>query len=105
MISSNSSVTLPLRPVTEEDYLYISIVNGPGHQLKESIVNLPNWVDFEFKSEGKLSVSHSAQRTLLKIPPGLPGWQLKLSRSASQSTTLNDRVTISENAIASDQMV
>jgi hypothetical protein len=97
MISFNSSVTLPLQPATEDDYLYISIVNGPGHQLRESIVNLPTWVDFELLSEGKLTVTHSAHRTLLKIPPGLPSWQLKLTRSSSSSYQSSDHVTIAES--------
>ncbi len=83
MISFNSSVTLPLRPVIDADYLYISIVSGPGHLETDSLVNLPSWVDFEFLSDGKLAVVHSHGRTFLKIPPGLPGWQLKLTRSSS----------------------
>ena len=83
MISHDSSVTLPLRPDTEDDYLHISIVSGPGHLESRCLVNLPSWVDFEFSSEGDLTVAHSGDRTLLKIPPGPPRWQLKMTRSFS----------------------
>jgi hypothetical protein len=58
MISYNSSVTLPLGPVIDADYLYISIVSGPGHLGINSVVNLPSWVDFEFLPAGKLAVTH-----------------------------------------------
>lgn len=83
MISFNSSVTLPLRSEIEDDYLHISIVSGPGHLKCQSIVNLPSWIDFEFSSREDITVTHSGDRTLLKIPPGLPMWQLKLTRSNS----------------------
>ena len=97
MIGHNSSVTLPLRPVLEDDYLYISIVSGPGSLEKRSVINLPAWVDFEFLSEGKLAVTHSDERMLLKIPAGLPGWQLKLTRSSSRFKQTDCRVTICED--------
>jgi hypothetical protein len=97
MISHNSSVTLPLRPVIEDDYLYISIVSGPGHLESKSVVNLPSWVDFEFLSDGKLAVIHSEERTLLKIPPGLPGWKLKLTRSDSRIKQPSGCVTIGDD--------
>jgi hypothetical protein len=96
MIGHNSSVTLPLRPAIEEDYLYISIVGGPGSLEKKSVINLPACVDFEFLSEGKLAVTHSKERMLLKIPPGLPGWQLKLTRSSPGIKKEPHRVIISE---------
>jgi hypothetical protein len=83
LISHNSSVTLPLSPVMEDDYLHISIVSGPGHLENKSVVNLPSWADFEFSSEGNITVTHSGDRTLLKIPPGLPNWQLKMTRPAA----------------------
>lgn len=97
MISYNSSVTLPLKPVSDDDYLYISIVNGPGDLKTRSIVNLPSWVNFDFLSEGKLTVTHSDGRTLLKIPPGLPGWQLKLTLSSSYTDPQSDRIIISDD--------
>jgi hypothetical protein len=98
IISFDSSVTLPLRSIIEDDYLYISIVSGPGNLEKKSVVNLPAWVDFEFLSEGKLTVTHSGERTLLKIPAGLPEWQLKLTRSVTSLIDRPaDRVTIGDD--------
>jgi hypothetical protein len=83
MISYNSSITLPLKTTESQDYLYFSIVCGPGSMEHPSVVNLPSWLNFELLSEGKLMVQHSDERTLLRIPPGLPGWQLKLTRANS----------------------
>ncbi|MCK4761658.1 MAG: hypothetical protein KAW12_05615 [Candidatus Aminicenantes bacterium] len=83
MISFNSSIKLPLRPVIEDDYLHISIVSGPGQLENSSVVNLPAWADFEFSSQDNVSVTHSGGRTLLKIPPSLPLWQLKVTWTAS----------------------
>jgi len=82
IISHNSSITLPLRTVGEDDYLHISIVSGPGNLWKDCLIGLPSWANFEFASEGKLTLTHSsdAKRTLLKIPPGPPTWQLKMTR-------------------------
>lgn len=100
MISYNSSVTLPLRTVLEDDYLHISIVTGPGNLKNKSIVNIPAWLDFEFLSEGNISVAHSGDRTLLKISPGLPMWQLKMTRSLSSLTKQSsDSVTIGDDRL------
>ena len=97
MIGHGSSVTLPLRTEIEGDYLYISIVGGPGSLERKSVVNLPAWVDFEFLTEGRLAVAHSGGRILLKIPPGLPGWQLNLTRSSSGSKQKAGRVTVCDD--------
>lgn len=86
MISPESSITLPLRPVMEDDYLHISIVNGPGRLESICVVNLPSWVDFEIFSAGDATVTHSDGRILLKIPPGVPTWQLRMKRSLSFQT-------------------
>ncbi len=97
MISFGNSITLPFRSTIEDDYLHISIVSGPGRLECKSVVNLPSWVDFEFSSEGNLIASHSGGRTLLKIPPGLPQWQLKLTRSASAAVNQSSsRVTVGD---------
>lgn len=82
MISYNSSVTLPLKSVVEDDYLHISIVSGPGRLKNRSIVNLPSWIDFDISSADDVSVTHTGDRILLKIPPGLPRWQLRMTRSS-----------------------
>ncbi len=96
MISYNSSITLPLKSTESHDYLYFSIVSGPGSMEHCSVVDLPSWLNFEFLTEGKLLVQHSDGRTLLRIPPGLPGWQLKLTRSTSGSEKSSDGVYIYE---------
>ncbi len=100
MISSDSSVTLPFRPVTEDDYLHISIVSGPGRLESNCVVSLPSWADFEFSSRGDVTVAHSGDRTLVKIPPGLPVWQLKMTRSLSSLINPSDRVTIGDDYTA-----
>jgi hypothetical protein len=100
MISYNSSVTLPLRSILENDYLHISIVAGPGNLKNKSIVNLPVWLDFEFLSEGNITVSHSGDRTLLKIFPGLSMWQLKMTLSTSSFANRSpDRVIIGDDRL------
>lgn len=97
MISYNSSVTLPLKPVIEDDYLHVSVVIGPGHLENTSVVNLPSWADFEFSSEKNVTITHSGERTLLKIPPGLPMWQLRITRPISRIDSSTDHVTIGDD--------
>ena len=80
IISRSSSITLPLRPIADDDYLHISVVSGPGHLWKDCVIDLPSWVNFEFSLEGKAVISHMNDRTFLKIPPGPPTWQLKMTR-------------------------
>ena len=88
IISHNSSVTLPLRDAGENDYLYISVVKGPSYLWTACVIGLPLWMDFDFSSEGKLAVTHSCdtKQTLLKIPPGPPTWELKITRSVGMSS-------------------
>ena len=83
MISHNSSITVPLKPVMEDDYVDISVVVGPGYLGNKSVVNMPSWVDFEFTSGDRGSIIRSGDRTLLKIPAGLPTWQLRMTRPDS----------------------
>ncbi len=98
MISHNSSITLPLRAVIEDDYLHISIVSGPGDLENKSVVNLPSWADFELSSAGNTTVSHSGDRVLLIIPPGPPIWQLKMKRPLSSiNNKPADTVTIGDD--------
>jgi hypothetical protein len=100
MISYNNSITLPLQTSEEEDYLHISVVCGPGHLANKSILNLPSWVDFEFSSEGNIIVSHSDNRTILKIPPGPSTWQLKITRSITSNINQEiDHVTIGDDRL------
>ncbi|MCP5104939.1 MAG: hypothetical protein GY950_16250 [bacterium] len=100
IISHSSSITLPLRTVSENDYLDISVVRGPGNLWKDCLINLPSWVNFEFFSEGNVTVTHSddVKRTLLKIPPGPPTWELRLTRASGSAGSFNQgNVTISDN--------
>jgi hypothetical protein len=98
MISFDSSITLPLDSNIEEDYLHISIVGGPGRLEGNCVVNLPSWADFEFFSKGDVTVAHSADRILVKIPPGFPIWQLKMTRSLSSLTNRSaDHVIIGDD--------
>lgn len=106
IISHNSSVTLPLRSDGEGDYLQVSAARGPGNLLKNCMVSLPSWVDFEFSSEGDLVLTHSNgnNRTLLKIPPGLPSWELKITAPTNVSTidpytSSGDNITIGDKGV------
>lgn len=81
MISPESSITLPLKLAVEDDYLHVSIVSGPGRLQGKCVANLPSWVDFEFSSRGDVTVVHFGDRILLKVPPGPPTWQLRMTRS------------------------
>ncbi len=100
LISYNSSLTLPFRTVVEEDYLHVSIVCGPGDLKSMIIVNLPGWVNFEFSSGKDVVVTHLGERTILKIPPGPPRWQLKMTRSASAIIPVaRDRIIISDDQL------
>jgi len=98
LISHDSSITLPLKSGIEDDYLHISIVSGPGKLEGNCLVNLPSWVDFELSSAGDATTAHSGDRTLLKIPPGLPKWQLRISHSLSSLINQpSDRVIIGDD--------
>lgn len=98
IISHDSSITLPLRSVMEDDYLHVSLVSGPGPLEGECMVNLPSWIDFEFSPGADVIVTHSGDRTLLKIPPGPPIWQLKMTRSPSSLVKQpSDRITVGDN--------
>ncbi|MCP5107906.1 MAG: hypothetical protein GY950_31245 [bacterium] len=99
LISYNSSVTLPLRSIEAEDYLHISVVRGPGDLRKNCLIDLPSWADFEFSSEGKVTLNHSGDRTLLKIPPGPATWQLKLTLPCTAPETREDKVIVANDKL------
>ena len=106
IISQNSSITLPLREVGQGDYLHLSVVSGPGDLQYDCWVDLPSRLDFQFSSAGNVTgfaFTHSGDRSLLKIPPGPPTWQLKLTRPTNLSSTcrLNkDNVIVGNNGIS-----
>jgi hypothetical protein len=100
IISRSSSITLPLRTVEEEDYLHISVIIGPGNLWKHCLLDLPSWADFEFSSEAKTTLTHSGDRILLKIPPGPPTWQLKMTMPNDLSPIgplTGDHVTVGDS--------
>jgi len=98
LISYGSSVDLPLKPAGENDFLHIAIVAGPGPLEGKCMVNLPHWIDIRFSPGGEMDVTHPGDRTLLKIPPGPPVWQLKLTRSPSTFfKQTSDRITVGDD--------
>ncbi len=100
MIGHDGSVTIPLRPAAEDDFLHISIVSGPGSLENTNVVNLPAWADFEYTGENNfiLCHSHTDDRIIVKIPPGTPQWQMRVYRSGTPSSTgrSSGRITIGE---------
>ncbi len=99
MISHDSSIKLPLRLGHENDYLHLSVVSGPGKLKYRSRIELPAWADFEFSSQGNVSVVHSGNRILVKIPPGPPDWQLKVTQSKENppANVPSDHVTVGDD--------
>jgi len=110
IISHNSSITLPLSISNGSDYLCISVVKSPGYLWTSCEIGLPTWVDFDFSSEGNLTVTHSGavKQTLLKIPPGPPTWELKITSPGGLSSigpltaARVESVFISDNGIDED---
>ena len=87
IISHNSAITLPMKTLEKSDYLHISVVKGPGYLEKNCLINVPSWADFNFTSRESvtgISITHShdadGARTVLKIPPGPPAWELKITQ-------------------------
>jgi hypothetical protein len=101
LISYNSSITLPLGTVEESDFLYISAVKSHGNLWKACLIDVPSWADFEFSLDGKVAITHSndADRIILKVPPGPPMWQLKMTQStAAIMGKLSDHVLIGDSS-------
>ncbi|MCK4760717.1 MAG: hypothetical protein KAW12_00860 [Candidatus Aminicenantes bacterium] len=98
IISHESSLTIPLKTTGENDYLHISLVSGPGNLWQPCYINIPSWADFEFSTEVKVAITHFGAGTILKIQPGPPSWQLKMTRPAGvlPEPTIG-KVTITDN--------
>jgi hypothetical protein len=77
MISHGNFITIPLGTVEDGDYLNFSIVSGPGSMGKDCQINPTSWCNFTVSGLGNGGLTYSVNRTLLKIPPGPPVWQLK----------------------------
>jgi hypothetical protein len=104
IISDNSNIILPLGTVEQGDYLHISAVRGPGDLRNVCWINLPSWTDFEFSIERKITVTHTywcgISRLLIKIPPGPPAWQLKVTRPPKTiGTTVDNYVIIGDDEL------
>ena len=98
MISHGNSITIPLGTVEDGDYLHFSIVSGPGSMEKDCWINLPSWCDFTISGLGNGDLTHSGDRTLLKIPPGPPVWQLKIMPpSGDMNIPIEDYIIIAAN--------
>lgn len=95
ILSCNSSLTRCINTGEEEDFLQISIVTGPGHLKDNCILDLPSFLDFRFTLTGEVILIHSGERTLLKIPPGPPTWEIKMTIPRR----LSFPVSLSENCI------
>jgi hypothetical protein len=101
MISHGNSITIPLGTVEDGDYLYLSIVSGPGSMENDCWINMPSWCDFTISGLGNGDLTHSGDRLLLKIPPGPPVWQLKIMPpSGPISAPIQDDVIIADNELA-----
>ena len=98
IISYDSSIKIPLQTAAEGDFLHLSVVRGPGNLWNECFVVLPSWADFEFSSEGTVVLSHFGNRIILKVRPGPPNWQLKMTRfpKSIDVTPDADTVTITD---------
>ncbi|UCH94230.1 MAG: hypothetical protein JSV88_28715 [Candidatus Aminicenantes bacterium] len=98
MISYSNSITIPLGTSEDGDYLHLSIVSGPGNMEKDCWLDTPSWCDFTISSIGNGDLTHSGDRMLLKIPPGPPVWQFKITRPIGSLTIqLPDHVTIRDS--------
>jgi len=83
IISSGSSATLTLKGAGEGDYIHVSVVKGPGDLLKETLIHIPSWLDFQCDAPAGLGLNHlhnpEGDMIQLKIPPG-PVWELKVTK-------------------------
>ncbi len=99
LIHSSSSLTVVLK-AAEDDYLHISPVSGPGDLKNDCVLRIPSWADFQFSSEGKISLSHWGKLFLLTVPAGTAPWELRMTRPAcpgvspsSYEVIINDNVS------------
>lgn len=80
LISHNGSIILPLHMEETGDYIHISITSGAGHLKNACLLDLPNGLDIEFSGNGKVFLLYKKRRVNIRIPPGPPSWQLKVTR-------------------------
>lgn len=81
IVSSNSPLVLQMKPGNGEDFLHISVPMGPGHLKYSCELDLPSFLDIEFKfsmTMGEITLRHFSERIKLVIPPGPSSWGVKL---------------------------
>jgi hypothetical protein len=81
LISFNSTISTRLKTSAENDYIHISVGRGPGDLKNGCSIHIPSGLDFQFSSEGKVTITHTKTKTGITLPPGPPTWELKLSWS------------------------
>lgn len=96
MISRNNYVKLKLNGIDDNDYLHISIVSGPGAMTKDCWVNLPSWCFCSFSGMCNADICNSGERIMVRIPPGPPVWQLKISNPGSTPGADSDLLVIGD---------
>ncbi len=80
IISYNNAITIPLDTADNHDYLHLSVVSGPGNLEKECWLNIPSWCYFKISAIGNGDITHNSSRMWVRIPPGPPIWQLKITQ-------------------------
>ena len=104
IISHGNSITIPLGTIEDGDYLHLSIVSGPGRLENDCWLDIPSWCDLTVSSLGNGDLIHSGDRTLLRIPPGPPVWQLKITRSSGYvHPPIEDYITIGNGEYKTDE--
>ncbi len=101
IISSKSRAVYSLGDHDAGDCLKISVPSGPGYLLNPCILEMPPYMNYRFSAEGKFLLLHKGERTLLKIPPGPPLWELKLFIPVPMGpgfSVSEDQVIISDEA-------
>lgn len=89
VVSFNNSETISLAPVSQDDYILVSAHPGRRDSVwQDCLINLPAWVDFEFLTEGKVTLIHSGNRILVRKPSGPPTWHLRLTRPIRETATV-----------------
>jgi hypothetical protein len=80
IVSCNSSLRRGIKTGDENDYLHISVASGPGHLKNHCVLDIPSFLDFKFSLNGEeITLVHAGKRMLLRVPPGPPVWQLKMT--------------------------
>lgn len=80
MISHGNEISIELESDEDGDYLHLSVVTGPGSMKGESWITVPSWCRFTVSGLGNGDIAYCGEDTMLKVPPGEPKWQLKITR-------------------------